>query len=363
MPAIVSLGRGSVITNPTVSFWIFAFVLLVSVALTLVFTPLSIRLGRRFNLVDLPGGRRKHKGVIPRTGGLGLYPAFVVSALFPVILGIPRSDPLELTRLIGVLLGMAIVWITGLLDDRFQLGFVAQFIGLVLAALAAIAFKVVIEVFNNPFTDQAVWLPWYLMMPVTLTWLVTMTGTMNMLDGLDGLATGVTAIAALILFAHMVRLGQHTVALLPLALLGCCLGFLCYNFYPAKIFLGGGAYVLGYGLGALSIVAGAKVASALLVMWLPLVDVIWQGYSRWRRGQPLSLGDRGHLHLRLQDMGWPTRRIVLLYYSITALLGAIALLGSSRQLKFAILVIAGLIILIALILITRRSGHWTITGR
>ena len=153
-----------------------------------------------------------------------------------------------------------------------------------------------------------------------------MTGTVNMLDGLDGLATGVTAIAALVLFVHMLRLGQYSVSLLPLALLGCCLGFLPLQLLPRRAsFLGGGAYVLGFALATLSIVAGAKVASALLVLWVPIVDVVWQVYSRWRRGQPMALGDRGHLHFRLQDLGWPRRRIVLLYYAITALLGAVAL--------------------------------------
>ena len=162
------------------------------------------------------------------------------------------------------------------------------------ASLIAIAFKVFVEVFNNPFTDMQVKVDWYLMTPLTIAWLVGMATTVNEVDGIDGLATGVTAIAALILCIHMVRLEQHTVALLPLALFGCCLGFLPYNFYNARIILGGGAFVLGYALGTLSIVAGAKVATALLVVWMPILDFVWQLYCRWRRGQSMSLGDRGH---------------------------------------------------------------------
>jgi UDP-N-acetylmuramyl pentapeptide phosphotransferase/UDP-N-acetylglucosamine-1-phosphate transferase len=140
-------------------------------------------------------------------------------------------------------------------------------------------------------------------------------------------------------------------------------GFLPYNFFPARIFLGGGAYMLGFALGALSIVAGAKVASALLVVWVPIVDVAWQIYSRWRRRQPLGLGDRGHLHFRLQDRGWPQSRIVLLYYGVTALLGVLALSVSSRLLKSAVLIAVGCIVVIVLALLTRTGGDRTPSGR
>ncbi len=334
--------------------FMFVLVFALSVGLTAALTPLAIHLGRRWGIVDVPGGRRKHQGTVARTGGLGLYPAFLAAAL--VTLGVPREDPLELTRLTGVLVGMGIVWIVGFLDDRFELPPWAQGLGLVLAAFAAAAFKVFIELFNNPFVDGQVKVDWYLMLPLTVVWLAGISGTLNMLDGLDGLATGVTAISSVILLVHMLRLGQYTVSLLPLALLGCCLGFLPYNFAPARVFLGGGAYLLGYALGALSIVAGAKVATALLVVWLPMVDVLWQIYSRWRSRHPITQGDRGHLHFRLLDMGWPQRRIVLMYYGITALLGAVALFVSSRLLKFAILLLMGMVILVILALIARAGS-------
>ncbi len=342
--------------------WLYILVLGIGFGGVALLTPLAMRLGKRWGIVDRPGGRRTHKGEIPRIGGLGIFPAFALAALLPVALGAPRNDPLELTRLAGVLAGMAVVWIVGLLDDRYKLPPLAQLAGLALAALAAIACKVFIEVFNDPLSDQQIWIDWYLMLPISLVWLIGMTGTVNMVDGLDGLATGVTAIAAAVLFVHMLRLGQYSVSLLPLALVGCCLGFLPHNFYPARIFLGGGAYVLGFALGALAIVAGAKVASVLLVLWLPIVDVVWQVYSRWRRGQPISLGDRGHLHLRLQDLGWPVGRIVLLYYGITALLGAVALLSPLRILKLAILVGAGVIILVLLAVLARAGSDDIATG-
>lgn len=339
----------------------YVIVFVLAAGLVYAWTPLVIRLGKRWDLVDRPGGRRKHQGEVVRIGGLGIYPAFAIAAL--ATWGLPRRDPLELTRLTGVLVVLGAVWALGLLDDRFRLPAWVQVGAIVVIAALAIPFKVFIELFNNPFTQSQVKVGWYLMIPITLVWLVGMTGTMNMLDGLDGLATGVTAISALVLFVHMLRLGQYSVSLLPLALLGCCLGFLPYNFSPARVFLGGGAYVLGLALACLSIIAGAKVASALLVVWLPIVDVVWQLYSRWRRGQSIGLGDRGHLHFRLHDLGWSHRRIVLLYYTVTAALGAVALFVSSRLLKLTILVVGAAVILAVLALLARRSGDRIETGR
>jgi len=318
-------------------------------------TPVAIRLGRRLGIVDRPGGRRTHQGEIVRIGGLGIYPAFAAAALLPVLLGSPRDDVLELTRLTGVLIGMGIVWLTGLADDRYKLSPLAQLGGLVAGAVVAILFQVFVERFNSPFSDEQIVVDWYLMWPISLIWIVGLTNMVNSIDGLDGLATGVTAIAAAVLFVHMLRLRQYSVSLLPLALLGSCLGFLRFNFAPARIFLGGGAYVLGFGIATLSIIAGAKVATALLLMWLPIVDLIWQVYARWRRGQPISLGDRGHLHFRLQDRGWSQRRIVLMYYAITAALGTIALAVPNRMLKLVLLLALVLIFAWVVTFVTRTG--------
>lgn len=335
---------------------LFVQVFLLSSLMAALLTPVAISLGKRFQLVDVPGGRRKHIGRVVRIGGLGLYPAFVLGALLPVWQNVPRQDVLELTRLTGVLIGMGVVWLVGLLDDIYDLPSWGQALGLVVASGVAIAFKVFIEIFNSPIGDTQIRVDWYLMLPITLVWIAGMTGTMNVLDGIDGLAAGVTAIASAVLFLHMLRLGQHTVSLLPLALLATCLGFLPYNLQPARIFLGGGAYVLGFGLATLSIVSGAKVASALLVLWVPLLDVGWQVYSRWRRGQPIGLGDRGHLHFRLHDLGWPMRRVVWLYYVISGILGAVALLASSRLLKLGVLLIAALLVLALFFLLSRQKA-------
>ncbi len=337
--------------SPSAFYLVFAL----AFCLTLVLTRGAIWVGERYDLVAVPGGRRKHVGRVVRIGGLGLYPAVLVAVL--ATWRIPRNDVLELTRIVGVLGGGAVIWLVGLADDRWQLPGWAQAAGVTLGALFAMRCQVFVELFNNPFTNTQVKVGWYLMIPLSLLWLAGLSGAANLLDGLDGLAAGVTAIAALVLFIHMLRLGQQTVALLPLALLGCCLGFLPYYIGRPRIFLGGGAYLLGFLLAAMSIVAGAKVATALLVVWVPVMDMLWQPYSRWRRGQPITLGDRGHLHFRLLDMGWSQSRIVLLYYAVTAALGTAALLVSSRLLKLGLLFTVGLLVLLILAVLTRFSGQ------
>jgi UDP-GlcNAc:undecaprenyl-phosphate GlcNAc-1-phosphate transferase len=183
-----------------------------------------------------------------------------------------------------------------------------------------------------------------------------MISTVNFLDGLDGLAATITAITSAILTIHMIREHQYSVALLPLALLGSTLGFLPFNFHPARIFMGStGAYVLGYALGTLSIIAGARVATILLVMGIPIMDVAWQAYSRWRRKQSAGAGDRGHLHYRLLSLGLSQRQIVGLYSLFAAVFGILALLISYRIYKFFALLVLGLLSLVMFNAITRRS--------
>jgi len=320
---------------------------------TVLLTPLAIWLGRRLGIEAVPGGRRKHEGRIVRIGGLALYPALLAAIL--ATRWVPRSDPGEWYRVTGMLLGVGIVWVGGLLDDRYELPSWCQALFLAIAALAAIRFDVIIELFNSPFNDQQVKVDWYLMLPITLVWLIGFGTTMNLLDGVDGLATGVTAIASAILCAHMQRLGQGTVALLPLALLGCCLGFLLFNLPPARIYLGGGAYLLGFALGAMAIIAGAKVATALLVLWVPIVDVAWQIRARLRRGQSPSTGDRGHLHFLLVDAGWPVWRVLALYWGVTLFLGLSGLLLPSRLLKLLVLVAFAVLTAVGLAVLARRT--------
>jgi len=182
-----------------------------------------------------------------------------------------------------------------------------------------------------------------------------MINTINFLDGVDGLAAGVGAIVSAILAVHMLREGQYSVALLPLALLGATLGFLPFNIYPARIFLGSGSWVLGYAIATLGIAAGAKVALLLLVLAIPIIDVAWLIMSRLHAGQSIGQAARRHLHFRLLDLGLSPRQVVLLYYVFCTLLGTAALLINSRLLKLGVMVGLGLAMVLVLGWLARRT--------
>ncbi len=180
--------------------------------------------------------------------------------------------------------------------------------------------------------------------------------TMNFLDGLDGLAGGVTLIAGAMLFfnsAYRVTPPQTSVSFLPLALMGTCAAYVLYNFYPARIFMGGGAQYLGFTLGALSIIGGAKMGTILLVLGLPLIDVVWQAVDRMRHGRSPFRGDRGHLHFRLLDRGFTQRQIVLGYYAFCLFFGALTLTTSSQFFKFLALGALGVIVVPTFGVVTR----------
>lgn len=328
-------------------------------ALSLVLTPLVGRLARRWGVQAVPGGRRHHRRMVPKLGGLALYGAFMAAVILAQFLPVARMDPKEGIRLLGLLTGGTVLFISGVLDDWRELPAWPQFAAQLLAAGIAIACLIHIEYVNNPFTGQwTAQFPYWFTVLFSLFWLLGMTNTVNWLDGLDGLAAGVTAIGSAVLFVNAAfRLDPHqeSVALLPLALLGATLGFLPYNLTPARIFIGGGASWLGFTLGALSIIGGAKMAAVLLVMGLPILDVAWQIVYRIRHGRSPTVGDRGHLHYRLQDLGLSQRKIVLAYYLFCAFFGVLTLVVSSRIFKLAALVVLTVIVLGTLVWLTRTA--------
>jgi len=339
----------------------FVLVFLAAFASALALTPLAARLGRRLGWVDRPGGRRRHAGLIPRTGGVAMYAAFLVAALGSCLvrdwLPSPEGpDPSETTRLIALLAGGTFLFVFGLIDDRRDLRPLPQYVAQVVAALIAMAGLIFIERVMNPFTNQITVFPWPFVVAFTLFWIVGMINTVNFLDGLDGLATGVAAILSAVLAVHMIRVGQYSVALLPLALLGATLGFLPFNFYPARVFMGSsGSFFLGFAVATLGIIAGARVATVLLVFGIPILDVVWQILGRVRTGRSIGEGDRGHLHFQLQDRGFSQRRIVLAYYAFCAACGALALFVSSRLYKAIALLLLGVVVTVMLWVLSRRG--------
>ena len=334
-----------------------------SVVLSATLTPLAGVLGRRFGLLDLPWGRKRHRESTPRIGGLGLFVGFVFASGVAYFMT-PLPNPDDALRISGVILGCAFVFVAGLLDDWLDLRPAPQLAAQFVAALIAISTTIFIERFTNPLDNQLVELHQWpvighvLVAAFTTFWIMGMMNTVNWLDGLDGLAVGVGAIAAILFAVHMHSLGQPKLALYALALAGACLGFLPFNFSPARVFLGsGGAMVLGYALATLSILAPARVATALLVMAVPITDTAWQIFDRRRRGHSLFQADRGHLHFRLVDLGLTPRSIVLAYWSFCALFGVLSLLLTSRLYKLLALGILVAVVVGMLALLSKRQSN------
>ena len=339
----------------------YVVVFAVSLGLSLAVTPLCIRLGKRWGIVAHPGGRRRHAGLIPRLGGIAILCGFigatlVSTAVRPWLPPLPEGpDPNEPRRFAAVIAATVLIGLFGLLDDRFEISSKPQYVAQVVVSILSIAGLVFIKHVMNPFTNQIFEFPWPIVWGLTTLWLVGMMNTVNFMDGLDGLAAGVTGIVSVVLFIHMVRMGNYGPALLPLALLGAVLGFLPFNVHPARIFMGSGAVTLGYLIGALSLVAGARVATISLVMVIPIVDGAWQVLNRWRHGRSMNEGDRGHLHLRLYDLGMSQRQVVLLYWGVCALFGAMALLITSRVYKLVAIVGVSALAAAALAILSRRD--------
>ena len=320
---------------------LFAFVMVFNLALavSLAMIPAARYISCRFDITSQPGGRRQESLAMPKLGGLAIFAGFLIAIALAQLLPVPRFDPYEIIRLAGLIIGGIVIFALGIIDDIWGLNYFQAFLGQILSAAIAIVFQIFIEFFNNPFTGLQTD-PWPPLVTVALTmfWLILMMNTVNLLDGSDGLAAGLAVIAGMVLFlnsAFRLEPAQTSVSLLPLALAGASLGFLVHNFYPARIYMGGSAWFLGYVLGTLSIIGGAKMATILLVMGLPLMDLGWQIINRLRHGYNPFHGDRGHLHFRLLDAGLLSpRQIALGYYAICALLGLLTLVTASQLFKF-----------------------------
>jgi UDP-GlcNAc:undecaprenyl-phosphate GlcNAc-1-phosphate transferase len=347
---------------------IYLLTLLCATLLTAALTPLAMAVGRRLGMVDLPGGRRRHTGAIPRTGGLALYGGFMGTLLLLLLLPwlapdwaaswLPaRNDPNEVRRLTALLVGCTFCVIMGLLDDRYGWPAWPQYAVQAAAACIGMAGLIFIKHVNNPFGDGFLFGPdgfaWWLLLPITLFWYMGMMNTVNWLDGLSGLVAGVTIILCAVLAGAMLFIAQPaqlSVALLPMALMGAALGFLPFNFAPARVFMGSsGSYFLGFAVASLGIIGGARLATVMLVMGLPALDVAWLIYDRKRRGLSPGQGGRDHLHFRLLDRGLGERTIVIGYWLWCALFGALTLLIDDRLYKLlalGALGVAGLAVLI-----------------
>ena len=331
-----------------VLFMIFAFI--VSFAFTFATTPLVRRFAFKIGAIDIPkDNRRMHKKPTPRIGGLAIIFGFTVGTLC-------FAQPSR--QLYGTLAGAAIIAVMGVIDDCKNLPAKLKFVIQIIAALVVVfAGDIKIDVFTNPnfLSDNPYWvLPEWLSVTLTVIWIVFITNAVNFIDGLDGLAAGVSAIMSISLVFISIRVGEYSIAILGIALMGSCFGFLPFNFNPPKIFMGDtGSTFLGFMLATLSIqgvfksYAVISFAVPLLILGLPLFDALFAMIRRILRGQSPMTADRGHLHHRLVDMGFSQKQTVFILYAISGVLGITAvLLAESGVLRALLLVICVLILLL-----------------
>ena len=346
------------------------YLLLVSISViaTIITTLFVKKISLKLGIVDNPDDNRKlHDKAVPLLGGLAIFISYFIILYFvkdKLLAGelLPR-------HWLGFFIGACFLIIGGILDDKYNLKPSQQIIWPVLAALSVISGGVSIAKITSPFGGylyldlvKIILYPLgqgfvYISVISSLLiffWLLGMIYTTKLLDGVDGLVTGVTAIGGFIifLFTMTTKYYQPDIGLAALILSGCCLGFLIFNWYPAKIFLGeSGSLLLGYILGVLAIISGGKIAIALLVMGLPILDVAWTIIRRLLdKKNPFNFADRKHLHFKLLDLGLGERKTVLIYYFFATAFGLSALFLQSvgKTLALAILIFIMLAIVIGL---------------
>lgn len=330
---------------------IYAAAFVIAAAVSALSTPLVVRLANRLGIVDGDGhDRRMHAQPKPRVGGIAVFFGFAF-ALF-AMLGVTLASPFGLLpaadqfaaihRLVGLLFGSLLILGVGVWDDVMQMRPRNKFLAQIVVALISMLYGFVIPGITNPFDHNpgTNWIdfPIWIGVPLTLLWYVGMMNAINFLDGLDGLLAGVAAISSLFLFVIAVLHANPVVALVVVALTGSALGFLPYNFNPARIILGdAGSLFIGYVFATVSIIGASKTAIAvsvvvpLLVLALPVLDTAAAIVRRARSGKRISEADRGHFHHQLIfRFGLNVRQAVLLLYAVCFVLGAVALAFSGE---------------------------------
>ncbi len=298
----------------------------IAFALSMVFTLLVRRVALKFGVIDNPdGGRKQHERSTPLLGGLA-----IVSAFSMVIIGVLISSnvltagEITINHYVGFFVGLAILSIVGAIDDKYNISAKYLMLAFIVASGCAIAGGINVEKMTNPFGGVIVLAP-MMASVVAFVWILLMTMTTKLLDGVDGLASSVGLSASLMIAALALTptYFQSDVALLALIVAASILGFLLWNWAPAKIFLGeSGSTAIGFMVGVLSVIAGSKMATAFLVLGIPAIDVAMVVIRRIRLGKnPFTNPDRRHAHLMLIDVGFSARQVTFIYVGVVTLFG------------------------------------------
>ena len=324
-----------------------------------VITPYTIRLAKKVGAVDYPNDRRINKKPMPRLGGLAVIAGFMVSAIYLIItMSIEKKvnfaeEGLN-RKLIGCLLGAIILGITCYIDDVKDIKPLVKLAGQVIAAIVVVSSGVLIDNFTIPFKENNVMLYEVFSFVLTVGWIVGITNAINLIDGLDGLSSGITLISCISLLIIFALNESPLIAIILItALAGAIVGFLPYNFNPAKTFIGDvGSNFMGFAIAVISILGVAKTYTAIviiapiIVLALPIFDTLWAIVRRIVKTKSIKgvfKADKGHLHHRLMAKGYTQKQAVLILYGITATLGMVAIIlldsGIWKALSFALLVV------------------------
>ena len=335
--------------------------LLLAAVVSFAITPLVKAFSVKVGAIDVPkDNRRMHDHPIPRLGGLAIFLGF----MFAVVLMVPLNGPEQ-----GMLLGAVIIVVLGVFDDIYALPAKLKFVVQIVAALVSVLAGNQISILSNPniFSENPIWvLDDWLSIAISVIWVVAITNAVNLIDGLDGLACGVSTISSATMLIIALLVSELDVAMIMGALVGACIGFLPYNYTPAKIFMGDtGATFLGFIMANMSIQGMFKMYTIIsfvapfLILGLPIFDVCFAVVRRLSKGQSPMSPDRSHIHHRLIDMGLSQKQAVGMLYVISAILGLSAVVlttsGALRALIF--LAAAGLAALLAWkVLIVGHTG-------
>jgi UDP-GlcNAc:undecaprenyl-phosphate GlcNAc-1-phosphate transferase len=317
--------------------FIYLAALVIATGTAALVTPRVREFAQRVGVLAHPGERHMHATPTPRIGGLAVYFGFAFALFATVGFALKATkfyhEAGDIHDLLGMLFGGTLIMLVGIWDDIMEMAPKRKFIAQIVVAGISMIYGFVIPGFEVPFTHQYVNVPLALGIPLTLLWYVGMMNAINFLDGLDGLLTGVTAISGVFLFTIALLHGHTVAALVLCALVGGAVGFLPYNFNPAKIFLGDtGSLFIGYVFATVSIIITAKVAVTvsllvpLVALALPIVDTAAAIVRRTRAGKRITDADRGHFHhVLVLRFGLNVRQAVLLIYAVCLVLGILAL--------------------------------------
>ncbi|PLS17856.1 undecaprenyl-phosphate alpha-N-acetylglucosaminyl 1-phosphate transferase [Bacillus sp. M6-12] len=316
--------------------------LLICFIASIIITPIVKKFALKIGATDTPNQRKVHQKIMPRLGGLAIYISFIIGIL---ILN-PYNE-----SIIPILIGSVIIIVTGVLDDLFELSAKIKLLGQVAAALVVVvAGGVQVDYINLPFNGEIHF--GIFSIPLTIIWIVGVTNAINLIDGLDGLAAGVSSIALITISAMAFLKGEVFVLSVALIVLGSTLGFLVYNFHPAKIFMGDtGALFLGYIIAVLSLL-GFKSTTMIslivpvIILGVPISDTFFAIIRRIVHKKPLGAPDKSHLHHCLLRAGFSHRQTVLLIYAIAALFGVAAVIFSMATIWGAMIIIGVLVLII-----------------